>query len=257
MLNKILLLTNEQINTQYEIIFNKFECSANDTLAVVDNKEELANCIKEGYAVLYVSLGTEFVSGVKYITDSLQDCDDDYFNMVFARQKGIPLTILETKRTTVREITVWDLPALYELYDDEEVVRYVDKLYEYEEEKAFTEKYIENMYGFYGYGLWLVFDKNNGALIGRMGISIRNIDGEEQNELGYIVKREYRNKGYAKEVCEAIIEYAHNNLFMDTLYIVCHDDNTASCRLAKALWFELMGESVGAEENYKIFVKST
>ena len=43
--------------------------------------------------------------------------------------------------------------------------------------KLFTEywqefdlRYIKNMYGFFEYGLWLVFEKKSGELIGRAGI---------------------------------------------------------------------------------------
>lgn len=257
MLNKILFLTKGQINTSYLVTSIEEECDIEDTLVVVDNKPLADKFVQKGYAVLYASLTDEFVTGIKYITTSTEDCDDSYFEMVFARQKGIPLVILETSRTIVREMTVEDLPQLYELYDDELIKQYVDDLYEYEEEKAFTEKYIENMYAFYGYGLWLVFDKKNSKLIGRIGISIRNIDGEDQNELGYIIGREYRNQGYAKEVCSEVVKYAGEELGIKELYIVSHNDNYMSEGLARALGFELIGETLGEKDKYKIFVKST
>ena len=44
--------------------------------------------------------------------------------------------------------------------------------------KAFTIKYIENMYGFFGYGLWLVFDKKTGELVARAGIENRSQSAE-------------------------------------------------------------------------------
>ncbi len=257
MLNKILFLANGQINTSYLVTSDEGNCAPEDTLVIVDNLPLAEEFMKKRYALLYVTKGDEFVPGIKYITTDVGECEDDYFEQVFLRQKGLPLVILDTKRTVVREMTVEDLPQLYELYDDELIKKYVDELYDYEEEKAFTEKYIENMYGFYGYGLWLVFDKNNNELIGRIGISIRNIDGEDKNELGYLIKREYRNKGYAKEVCSAIVKYAGDKLDIYELYIVSHSENKLSERLARSLGFELIGETAGDEEKYKIFVKST
>ena len=98
------------------------------------------------------------------------------------------------------------------------------------------------MYGMYGYGLWIVEDKQNGRIIGRAGISIRNIDGEDCNELGYVIRREYRNKGYADEVCRAIIEYAADELEILELYIVSELDNLYSEHLALKLGFEKIAE---------------
>ncbi|MFR2511412.1 MAG: hypothetical protein ACLS9K_04365 [Lachnospira eligens] len=45
------------------------------------------------------------------------------------------------------------------------------------------------MYGFFGYGLWLVFDKKTGELVARAGIENRSIDGQNCQELGYLVKK--------------------------------------------------------------------
>ena len=53
--------------------------------------------------------------------------------MVYSRYKNIPLQILETERTYVREITTDDVKALYSLYDDE-ALKYVEPLYEYDED---------------------------------------------------------------------------------------------------------------------------
>lgn len=45
------------------------------------------------------------------------------------------------------------------------------------------------MYGFFGYGLWLVFDKKTGELVARAGVENRSIDGQNCQELGYLVKK--------------------------------------------------------------------
>lgn len=255
MLNKILLLCDSEINTSYTVTNVMEECSSHNTLVITDCEENIQRFISGDYAILFVCAEDKFISGVKYITDSLAACDDKYFNMVFSRQKKLPLTVLETERTIVREITVSDLEELYVIYDDELIVKYLEPLYEYEEEKLFTEKYIENMYGLYGYGLWIVEDKRNGTIIGRAGISIRNIDGEDCNELGYVIRREYRNQGYAGEVCRAILDYAGDELLMKELYIVTESDNRYSEQLACSLGFEKFALVMDADTPLIIFFK--
>ena len=257
MLNKILFLTKERVNTKYTVCCDMAEANQEDTLIISDNQEAAREYLSLNFAVLYVANEDEFASGVPYVCMSLGDCDDEYFEMVFARIKKIPLKILETDRTIVREMSVSDLPLMYDLYDDPEIIRFVEPLYEYEEEKLFTEKYIENMYGFYGYGLWLVFHKESGELLGRMGISIRNIDDNDENELGYIVHRKYRGQGYAKEVCEAIVTYAKDVLDIEKIYIVTNAQNDKSIELAGTLGFDYMGAVTQDNIDYKFFVKST
>ncbi len=242
MLNTILLLGESEINTSYTIADSLSDCNPDNTLVITGNEADIDKYVSMNYAILYVNNEDKFVSGVRYVTDSLADCEDDYFNMVFSRQKKLPLTILKTKRTLVREITVDDLNELYDIYEDESVRKYLEPLYEYEEEKLFTEKYIENMYGLYGYGLWIVEDIHNGRIIGRAGISIRSIDESDCNELGYVIRREYRNKGYAGEVCRAILAYAAETLGMQEMYLVTAEDNLYSKRLAAGLGFEQIAE---------------
>lgn len=257
MLNKILFLTKERAKTKYTVCHNVAEANPEDTLIITGNQDEARKYLDMDFAVLYTAQEDEFARGIPYVCTGLVDCDDEYFELVFARIKKIPLQILETERTIVREMTVADLPLLYDLYDDSEITRFVEPLYEYEEEKLFTEKYIENMYGFYGYGLWLVFHKKSGELLGRMGISIRTIDGYDENELGYIVHRKYRGQGYATEVCKAIISYAKEVLDIEKLFIVTREENAKSIGLSGVLGFEYMGDVTQDNIDYKFFVKST
>lgn len=228
-------------------------------LYATDEIEILEKYMKKNEAVLLVYEDLEhapFIDGVRYITDSIELCSQKYLDMVCARQKKIPLTILETERTVVREITVDDLSAMYELYDDEEIRKFLEPLYVYEEEKAFTEKYIDEVYGIYGYGLWVVFDKDSGKLIGRAGIGIRCINGEDENELGYIIKKEYRKMGICMEVCNAIIQYAWDELEFDRLYIVTEPANIPSVKIAEGLGFKLEFLSKIEEKEYCIYKRT-
>ncbi len=223
------------------------------TLAVTDDKAAMSTFKSNGIPVLFVCDKDEFVNGADYVTDDISQCDYAYLDMVYSRQKNIPLEILETPRCRVREMTVGDLPALYEMYDDEMIRKYTEPLYDYEKEKEYTESYIRNMYGFYGFGLWLAFDKASGRLAGRAGISIREIDGKSCHELGYIIASDFRQKGYATEICTGIIEYAFETLGFDELYLVTEKDNPASVRTAKKLGFSLISEG----DKYFIYKKES
>lgn len=225
-------------------------------LFATDDENTAKKMIESGEAVLYVCEDVEnvpFIDGVKYITDDIDGCDEGYLRMAYARQKNLPFQVAETERTVIREITVSDLPELYQVYDDDEVRRYMEPLYEYDKEKIYTENYIANMYGVCGYGLWLVFDKATGKMAGRAGISVRQIDGDYYNELGYVIRKEFRRKGYAYEVCKAILEYASENLHIYNPVIVTETANKASKGLADKLGFRELGTTVMNEKEYAIY----
>ena len=171
--------------------------------------------------------------GTRYAVESLAELDIEYLERVRRRYNHIPWDIGETDRCLIRELSLSDLPALYELYDKPGMTDYVEPLYDYETELEYQKAYIENMYGFYEYGMWLVFSKETGKLIGRAGL--------EHDELGYMIAPELWNQGYATEVCRFIIDYARENTDFEELYCRIDERNEASVRLAKKLGFTNSG----------------
>lgn len=222
-----------------------------EILLVTDDPRAAGAAKCQGVAVLgYRPPGEsgDYPGGVEYVAENLAKVDEDYLSLVYMRAHGIPLTIAKTQHTLIREMRVEDLPALYELYEDPDVREWVDPLYDYEEEAEFTRAYIKNMYGLYGYGLWLVFDRRTGELIGRAGISNRVIDGEECQELGYIIRGERQRQGLGYEVSAAILQYAREKLGLPRIYLVAERKNRASIALAKKLGFEMWGEAEAAQK---------
>lgn len=178
--------------------------------------------------------------GTRYAVESLAELDIEYLERVRRRYNHIPWDIGETDRCLIRELSLSDLPALYELYDKPGMTDFVEPLYDYETELEYQKAYIENMYGFYEYGMWLVFSRETGKLIGRAGL--------EHNEMGYMIAPEFQNLGYATEVCRFIVDYARKNTDFEELYCRIDEKNVASVRLAKRLGFVRNGQ-IGNERN--------
>lgn len=172
--------------------------------------------------------------GTRYAVESLAELDIEYLERVRRRYNHIPWDIGETDRCLIRELSLADLPALYELYDKPGMTDFVEPLYDYETELEYQKAYIENMYDFYEYGMWLVFSKETGKLIGRAGL--------EHNEMGYMIAPEFQNLGYATEVCRFIVDYARKNTDFEELYCRIDEKNVASVRLAKRLGFVRNGQ---------------
>lgn len=202
--------------------------SLTDCIWIVSSKQQKQIADSLGIA----SVG-EPQCGTRYAVESLAELDIEYLERVRRRYNHIPWDIGETDRCMIRELSLSDLPALYELYAKPGMTDYVEPLYDYETELEYQKAYIENMYGFYEYGMWLVFSKETGKLIGRAGL--------EHDELGYMIAPELQNRGYATEVCRFIIDYARENTGFEELYCRIDERNEASVRLAKKLGFTNSG----------------
>lgn len=199
-----------------------------DYIWIVSNRQQKQIADSLGIA----SVG-EPQCGTRYAVESLAELDIEYLERVRRRYNYIPWDIGETDRCLIRELSLSDLPALYELYDKPGMTDFVEPLYDYDTELEYQKAYIENMYGFYEYGMWLVFSRETGKLIGRAGL--------EHNELGYMIAPEFQNQGYATEVCRFIIDYARENTDFEELYCRIDERNEASVRLAKKLGFTNSG----------------
>ena len=208
-----------------------------DTLYICDESQkakQLQNENKNVIALLTDENSGEDFSFCKFAIMNAAECELAFFEGVLKRFLGLPWDILETDRCLVRETSVEDVDAFYELYSDKEITEYMEPLFEdRDEEIEYTKSYIKNVYEFYGFGMWTVLDKTTGEVIGRAGVSYR--DGYEMPELGFMIGKKYQRQGLAYEVCSAILKYMWENYAIDEVLIFIEPQNTPSILLAKKL----------------------
>lgn len=184
-----------------------------------------------------------------YCVENLSDIDAQFLERVYRRFKGIPWDIVETQRLRIREITVGDVPRLYELYRDKSITRFMEPLFaEPEQEIEYTREYIRNIYGFYGFGMWVIEHKKSGQVIGRAGLEYR--EGFDGLELGFMLGVPYQHKGYAYEACSAVLSYGVRELGQKEYCSYIAGDNSASIRLCGRLGFVPKGTVWLRETNF-------
>lgn len=198
------------------------------------------------------------------LIESFEDVDLEYLERIRRRHHGIPWVIAETKRCILREICMEDMQALFDLYAEPGMTDYIEPLYPWEQELEYEKSYIEHMYRLYEYGMWVVIEKDTGKLIGRAGLEHREYPKEErleetdkdmELEMGYAIGTAYQRKGYATEVCQAIIAYAKKNLEYSRINCLIEKENTASIRFIGLLGFAFVGESKAAGTTMLRYVK--
>ena len=207
-------------------------------LFISQNARLLQKAIDAGIATIaYQPPETELCSlPVTIVVEGFEEVDFLFLQRIWQRHHKMPWTILETERLLVRELTLDDMEKLFELYSYEGMTDYMEGLYPYEEEYAYQKAYIDNMYRFFGYGMWLVFEKESGKLVGRAGVEHREaLEGEL--ELGYAIGTPWQRKGYASEVCRGILAYVKEELGFEEIVSLVEPENVASIHLLEKLGF--------------------
>lgn len=188
-------------------------------------------------------------TGVEYVCEDLWEISGDFFTRVYQRALGIPWTILETKRCILRESTLSDVDVFYEIYREPSITEYMENLYPNpEEERRYMEDYRKNVYALYGFGVWTVICKKTGEIMGRAGLSMR--EGFQEPELGFVIGVPWQRKGYAYEVCRAILDYGAEEFGFRTVQAFAEPKNQASVNLLKKLGFILADEVNNAGKKY-------
>ena len=96
-----------------------------------------------------------------------------------------------------------------------------------------------------GLGHWATFEKETGALVGAVGL--RQHDDWTATpyniEVGWLIGKEFWNRGYATEAARPFIPYAFDRLGLDRLICIVAPENISSRRVAEKLGFRVAGET--------------
>ena len=141
--------------------------------------------------------------------------------------------IIETERLLLREYTLNDFDALYEIMSDPETMQHYPAPFDKARTRRWIEWNLEN-YAQYGFGLWAVVLKKTGEFIGDCGITIQNIDGEMLPEIGYHIQKKHWRKGFAKEAARAVRDWVFRNTDYDTVFSYMKYTNVGSWSTAIA-----------------------
>jgi RimJ/RimL family protein N-acetyltransferase len=142
------------------------------------------------------------------------------------------MTILETPRLVLRELTAEDADALAHIISDPETMRYYPAPYD----RAGVEQWIarnRQRYKDDGVGLWAMVLKSPGELIGDCGIIRQEVEGEHLYEVGYHLRRDFWGQGLATEAAIACRDWAFANLETDRVISLIRPENLASRRVAE------------------------
>lgn len=246
--------------TPVEEALNAAQIPPEEALLVTESREDWEKASRRKIAVLPYrdpKAATPEVAfpGAWMVAEGLDDADEEFFLQVYLREHGLPWTPIATERCYLRELTPEDMDALFALYEGEGITDYMEPLYDREEEETYQRAYIANIYRYYGYGMWLVCKKATDEIIGRAGLEHRDYGEGPELEMGYLIAAEEQRKGYATEVCRALIAFAEEMPEFERINCLIHRDNKASLRLMDKLGFTFLEERREGEKPMLRYVK--
>ena len=94
-----------------------------------------------------------------------------------------------------------------------------------------------------GHGLWAMILKSTEGLIGDCGVAVQPVDGVDELEVGYHLRRDCWGRGYATEAAQACRDWAFSNRNVDHVISLIRPENIPSRRVAErngmTLWKEI------------------
>ena len=224
-------------------------------VALTDTKEGILSWQAAGIPVIALSHEEnrdEDLMKSPWLVLSTEALTPEYLLEVHHRYNGIPLTVAVSERCMFRELIPDDLPNLLALDREQEgnsaglFFRETDT-----DPEAFLENYIAYHYPFYGYGIYAVIQVEKAEFLGLAGfypagslpesqfpeggmaeISFGKENAASRVEIGYVIKKSARRKGYAKECICTLTDYARQTLGFDEIIARIPADNAASIRTA-------------------------
>jgi len=244
---------------QYQIVIE----GKHHTIVVSDETEVLLAAKRSGKACvgLWKRDRQQDLSPAAFLVESTEALDQEFLEQAARRNVGLPWVTAKTRRLVIREFQEGDERQIPEEGTDGPADRVFQKT-------ELLKAYIRHQYGFYGYGMWAVVEKEGSRILGKAGVS--NLEWEQADirrdqfrsghggrtsgsgerteavetmgeglELGYHIFAPYRRRGYAFEACSAILAW-HQRHMDCPLYARTDSSNEASLRLIQKLGFRFI-----------------
>lgn len=149
--------------------------------------------------------------------------------------------IIETERLILKEIEVKDSVSIFNIFSNEEVMKYYGQfpMKSIEEANNLIKVFNENFQN--GKGIrWGILLKEENRIIGTCGYHNWN-KRHSRAEIGYELSMDSWGKGYMKEVLKVIIDYGYEVMNLNRIEAVVYTENKTSIKSLINLGFNKEG----------------
>lgn len=161
-------------------------------------------------------------------------------------------SLIETDRLHLRLFEDGDLDALYKLFSDADVQKYLSPKNRRTREqlKTLLKNFVSHWHE-RGFGLLCVTKKESGEMIGYCGFQY--FDETKDVEIIFAIRKEDWGKGLATEAAKACIKYGFETLNFDKIYAATDTHNVASRFVIEKLRMRYDESSIHYEMKLAVF----
>ena len=188
--------------------------------------------------------GNQDLSLADIIVEGFEEVDWAFAGKVHHRAFRIPVTLADDVplaqegdvRLRLREMKKEDFEAVHSMYGEPEALRYMPSFFSGEDHRAFFNSYVDHMYQFYDFGMYVLEHPVTGELIGHVGLDVTETGtGNASVCLGYLIRRPWQGRGLAFLASLRVLQYARDTLKLSRVEICVHPENQASLAVAAKL----------------------
>jgi len=160
---------------------------------------------------------------------------------------------IDTGRLHLRPFEPKDAEPLTGILGDPETMVYYDAAFTPEQVEAWVLRNIER-YEEDRTGLWAIEDRATGEFLGDCGLTWQTVDGVDELEVGWHVRRSRWGQGIAPEAGAAFRDRALAELGVEKLISLIRPENVQSRRVAEKLGMSVEKETVFGSMGWRHFV---
>ncbi len=145
-----------------------------------------------------------------------------------------------TERLLLKEATVNEAAFMLSLLNSEGWLKFIGDrgVRTIEDAAKYLQERVIPSYTLNGFGMYNLELKTTGEIIGMCGLIDRpTLEGID---IGFALLPDFEGKGYAFEAATAIMDFAKNDLKMDTIVAITTTDNLKSQQLLEKIGFKII-----------------
>jgi len=149
-------------------------------------------------------------------------------------------------------MTFDDLDDMAVLLGDPDVMTYYSHPKNRDEARAWIEWNL-GLYQDHGFGLWIISLRETGEFVGDCGLTMQDVEGVSEVEVGYHVLPTFQRQGLATEAAAACRDYARDVVACARLIAIIDRNNLASQRVADKVGLSFERELARRERLVQIY----
>lgn len=139
--------------------------------------------------------------------------------------------VLETERLALRKMDISDVDDLMGIFSDPVAMRYYPGTKSREEAEEWV-RWTLGSYRDHGFGQWVAVLKRSCEFAGQCGLTVQEVEGRQEVEIGYLFLRRFWGRGLATEAARAARDHGFA-LGYNRLISLIDPENLASRRVAE------------------------